>query len=690
MRVQNIVLGLLLATLAAGAVQAAPVRDHVIVPEDYLDIASITSLAVSPDGKLAVWTESRWGRGAEGRFSDLWLLERRDRPAATLRLTFDGFGAAAPVWSPDGAWIYLLGRREQAGRDKPPFDGTRQVWRIRADGRDLMPVTRADDGVGQFCISPDGGTIYYTVSEEHRDEPWRDLKKEYDHLEYGHGVSEWDAVHSIDVTTWRRREVLPAERVIHDLALSPDGRSLAMITTADQEQIFMEGWSRVDVLDLATGDMALATPSGWRTDHPSPYGWLEGLAWSADSDALAFTISYDGYPTRIYAAERTDDAWNLQQVTRPDPLSCDGGLVWLGRTRTLCYRGEAEGRVRVIAVRDVKNGSQGATRELTPGDIVVEDFAFTPDGKTHLAVVGTTERLADIYQVKGGRLSPLTDLNPQVHTWQLPQIEHVTWTGGDGDACSGILELPAGYDRATGDPLPLVLEIHGGPTASTRYRLRLWIYGRAVMPANGYALLSVNYHGSTGYGDEFMEKLIGRENDIDVADLLTGVQYLINEKLADPDRVGAMGWSNGGYLTNCVITAAPDIFKAASSGAGVLDMVIQWGTEDTPGHVINFAEGLPWQTPDHYRAASPLYNLDKVRTPTIIHVGGADPRVPPAHSKALYRALHHYLGVPCELVVYPGEPHGLTTAENRMAKIHWDLAWFDRYLLGHEPGADAE
>jgi len=174
--------------------------------------------------------------------------------------------------------------------------------------------------------------------------------------------------------------------------------------------------------------------------------------------------------------------------------------------------------------------------------------------------------------------------------------------------------------------------------------------------------------------------LIGRENDIEVADILSGTEHLIAEGIAAHGRIGVMGWSNGGYLTNCVLTARPELFAAASSGAGVLDMVIQWGVEDTPGHVINFAQGLPWEVPDHYREASPLYELDKVRTPTLIHVGGNDPRVPPAHSRALYRALHHYLDVPCELVVYPDEPHGLTKRKNRLAKMKWDLAWLAMYL----------
>ncbi len=114
-------------------------------------------------------------------------------------------------------------------------------------------------------------------------------------------------------------------------------------------------------------------------------------------------------------------------------------------------------------------------------------------------------------------------------------------------------------------------------------------------------------------------------------------------------------------------------------------MVIQWGTEDTPGHVINYMEGLPWAASEAYVKGSPLYNFDKVRTPTLIHVGGSDARVPPAHSRALYRALRHYLNIPTELVVYPGEGHGLTTYENRKAKMELDLAWFDRYLLGKSP-----
>ena len=210
--------------------------------------------------------------------------------------------------------------------------------------------------------------------------------------------------------------------------------------------------------------------------------------------------------------------------------------------------------------------------------------------------------------------------------------------------------------------------------------MRFWIYGRTLLPAKGYALLSPNYRGSTGYGDQFMTQLVGRENDIEVKDILAGVDSLIDRGIADPERLGVMGWSNGGFLTNALI-AETDRFKAASSGAGVLDQVLQWAVEDTPGHVINFmSAALPWQNPEHYLEGSPLYGLASVTTPTLIHVGGSDPRVPPAHSRGLYRALKIYLDVPAELVVYPGAHHGLATYTHRKAKMAWDLAWFEKYL----------
>jgi dipeptidyl aminopeptidase/acylaminoacyl peptidase len=304
------------------------------------------------------------------------------------------------------------------------------------------------------------------------------------------------------------------------------------------------------------------------------------------------------------------------------------------------------------------------------------------DGNTY--VRASTDQFATLFRMdRDGGDTFLVDPNPQAASWRFPTIQHVTWNGPDGTEVGGVLELPPDYKKS--DKLPLVVGIHGGPTASTTAALNYDpLNGRLYFAAHGYAALYPNYRGSTGYGDKFVTDLIGHENDIEVKDILAGIQHLIKEGIADPDRVGVMGWSNGGYLTNCLITLkdSPVKFKAASSGAGIVDTVAEWGFNDEPAFPRVFKKGLPWETPDIYRKTSPTYGLGNVTTPTLIHVGGADERCPPGHSRMLYRALKEYVKVPTELVVYPGEPHGLTKLSNRKAKMEWDLAWFDRYLKG--------
>ncbi|MGE3182489.1 MAG: alpha/beta hydrolase family protein, partial [Phycisphaerae bacterium] len=236
---------------------------------------------------------------------------------------------------------------------------------------------------------------------------------------------------------------------------------------------------------------------------------------------------------------------------------------------------------------------------------------------------------------------------------------------------------------------PLVVEIHGGPTSSTKVAMRYWIYGRTLLASKGYALMSPNYRGSTGYGDTFMTDLVGRECDIEVQDILSGVDAMIERGIADPERLGVMGWSNGGFLTNCLVSQT-NRFKAASSGAGVIDQLMQWGVEDTPGHVVNYMQGLPWEQPAAYLKASPVYKLAEIQTPTLIHVGADDPRVPAIHAKTLFRALHDYNNIPTQLCIYPGQGHGLNTYTFRKAKMEWDLAWFEKYLRGGGKGGEGE
>jgi dipeptidyl aminopeptidase/acylaminoacyl peptidase len=444
----------------------------------------------------------------------------------------------------------------------------------------------------------------------------------------------------------------------------------------------------VDVWDTATRAVSTLPDEMWREQAPSPYGWIVSPCWSDDSTALAFRVDFDGYPGEVFVARFTGDAGGgaaaIVKVERPGEVSVDGTMAWRPGSGELCFLAEDRARCRVYADAGLDDGRQGRTAVLTPGDVAVEAFSFTPDGERMSFIRSGLEHPGDVFlgePRRPGRETRLTRINPQVDTWKIPSIRIVEWTAPDGTTVEGILELPFGHEPGAGAaPLPMVVEIHGGPTSATRFTFQYWIYGRTIYPARGWALLSPNYRGSTGYGDRFLRDLIGRENDVEVADILAGVDAMVERGVADPQRLAVTGWSNGGYLTNCLI-ARDDRFKAASTGAGVLDMAMQWGTEDTPGHVINYAKGHPWTVPDEMRRMSPLYDAHKIRTATVIHVGEDDERVPAVHSRALHRALYRYLDVPCELIVYPGAGHGLTKYSHRKAKLEWDLAWFDKYVL---------
>ena len=570
-------------------------------------------------------------------------------------------------------------------------DGT-QVWKIDADGGNLSQVTRVPGGVEDAKLG--ANAIYYTTPREAVEDDLAGLRSRYKELDYGHGLVKYSTLHRLDLTTWRSEEVASPDRYIRAFAVAPDGKTVAMVTDPDRNLITHEGRSRVDLLDVKTGETRTIFGDGDREGHPSPFGWIDAPDVSEDGRVL-FTVAFDGFPTILYVAEPdSEGGYRTMTIRSEAPVTIVDGAAEFAGDGSVAYVGEDRGRARVYRADRGRGLGYDPSKVATPGDVVVTDFELI-DGKPPLVAAATPTELGDVWKIEGDEYVRLTDVNPQTADWNFPEVEIYQWTAPDGTPVEGILELPPGYKKEDG-PLPTVVVIHGGPTAATLYKRTFRIYGHALLAARGYAVLAPNYRGSTGYGEKFMVDLIGRENDVEVADIVAGVEALVKDGVADPEKLGVMGWSNGGFLTNALLSetiTAPDLdnkggtrevgFAAASSGAGVIDQVIQWGTEDTPGHVVNYMSGkLPWEFPAEYVESSPLYELNKTRTPTLIHVGGSDDRVPPEHSKTLYRSLYNYLDVPAELIVYPGEPHGLMKKSNRAAKMAWDHAWFDKYLRG--------
>jgi dipeptidyl aminopeptidase/acylaminoacyl peptidase len=667
--------------VAATARAQAPARTHDITVDDYFTQADLFSIALSPDGNYVAYTEGRWQKSTDDRKTDLWVVHCKGGPPR--RLTFDRASDRAPQWDAASGHIYFLGNRKREGEKRPPYDGKAQVWRIAVGGGEPQAVTRVEGGVEMFGLSYGANVLYYVKSAEHVGGPFKHLREQFKHLEYGHGVDHFSQVWKLDLQTWREEKVIDAHRVIKEMAVTHDGQRVAMITTPDDKVVSFEGRSRVDVYDAKTKKTTTLPDKVFRADAPSPYGWLEHLACSPDGQRLAFNVIFDGYPAEVILADLKSQPATMATLARPPDLHVKGygsPVGWSADSRNLLFLGERKARVHLYEASEPFAPSPNL-RAWTTGDRVVEAFSVARVDLQPAAILASPTAFPDVYLLDKAGKSPqrLTKVNPQADTWKLPKLSVFTWKGPDGTPVEGILELPP--DHKPGKPLPLVVEIHGGPTTAAYHKLQYWIYGRTLLPAKGYALLTPNYRGSTGYGDKFLTDLVGHENDRDVGDILAGVDALVEAGIADPERLAVSGWSNGGYLTNCLITKTTR-FKAAISGAGIVDALMEFGSNDEPAYTIVFKQGFPWTSAARYQKASPSYQLNKVRTPTLIHVGGNDERCPPGHSRMLYRVLKEYVHVPTELLVYPGEPHGLMKYRNRRAKMEWDLAWLERYVLG--------
>ena len=263
---------------------------------------------------------------------------------------------------------------------------------------------------------------------------------------------------------------------------------------------------------------------------------------------------------------------------------------------------------------------------------------------------------------------------------QMPhgKTEAVKWKSKDGREIEGLLTYPVGYTAGT--KVPLILNIHGGPAGVF---LQNYIGGRGSYPlatfaSKGYAILRPNPRGSSGYGTEFRRANFKDWGGMDYEDLMTGVDHVIAMGVADPNRLGVMGWSYGGYMTSTIITKTKR-FKAASAGAPVTNLMSFNGTADIPSFVPDYFGGEFWENPEVYAKHSAMFNIKGVTTPTLVQHGEADIRVPIEQGYQLYTALKRQ-GVPTRMLILPRQPHGPNEPKMQIAAMQSNLDWFEKYL----------
>lgn len=631
-------------------------------PELQLKTKALGSPRVSPDGTLVVYTVTNEVLTADKSeyVTQIWLASADGK--RNDQITFSDKTSTNPKFSPDGNWLAFTSTRK---------DNKSNIYVLRVSGGEAEMITDVKSGVGDFEWSPDGRWIAFTMNDPKSDDEERADRGRNDFRWVDENIK-MSRLYVMPVTkdaNGKRepRKLTSMERSVTGFDWSPDGAKIAFSHVSDPRADFWPS-SDISVVDVAGGTvMALAATNLAESDP----------IYSPDGKSIAMSVS-DG-PVRWAQSNRINIVPAEGGTAKVMPLSYDGqpGMVGWSEDGTKIYFIEGKGVATGLYQIDV--AAEKITEPL-PGSALLTGVSISPKGDI-FAVVGQgasqppavfVGKLTDSGPVK------VSTANDEVAKMQVGKTEVVKWKSKDGREVEGLLTYPNNY--AAGTKVPLIVNIHGGPAGvfSQNYIGGRGVYPIATFASRGYAILRPNPRGSSGYGTEFRRANIKDWGVGDYEDIMSGVDHVIAMGVADPDRLGVMGWSYGGYMTSTIITKTTR-FKAASAGAPVTNMMSFNGTADIPSFIPDYFESEFWDKPEIYAKHSAMFNIKNAKTPTLIQHGEADVRVPISQGYELYNALKRQ-GVPTRMIVLPRQPHGPNEPKMQLAAMQANLDWFEKYL----------
>ena len=632
---------------------------------DLYHLKDVRDPQISPDGGWVAYTVTAIDSAKDKSDNDIWMTSWDG--STTLRLTSSPENESAPRWSPDGRYLaFLSGRQEGKGA---------QIWLLDRRGGEAQRVTQLRGGVSEFAWSPDSKKLVLVVDEETDSVLKKDTAEHktpkpivIDRYNFKRDVagylgSKRSHLSLFDVETKKTETLTSGLDDDGTPSWSPDGRMIAFVRgpVAEPER------SRDDdvfVIEARAGATAKRLTNFIGPDGGRP-------AWSPDGKWLAFfrgdEPKYQAYSLSKLAIVPSDGSAPAHVVTealdRPlsnAQFSADGKSVYVLLSDD---REQQLARVRV---------ADGAVERLISGKRVVSSYSTSAAGKV-VVLTSTPDRSGEVYAWENGALRQLSHQNDSVFAQlQLGTTEGFSSKSKDGTEVHGVLVRPA---NASSGKLPLILYIHGGPNGQDSYSFS---FDREFFAANGYGVLSVNYRGSSGRGSANQKAIFADWGDKEVMDLIGAVDEAIRSGVADGDRLGIGGWSYGGILTDYTIATTPR-FKAAVAGAGSALQLSMYGTDQ---YITQYNQeiGPPWKSQDLWiKISYPFFHADRIKTPALFMGGSADFNVPIIGGEQMYQALRS-LGIPTELVIYPGQFHGITLPSYRKDRIERYLAWYDKYI----------
>jgi dipeptidyl aminopeptidase/acylaminoacyl peptidase len=670
----------LLAGFALAAFLAYPLRAESPRPlkaEDIFSLKTVGDPQISPDGRWVAYTVRTLDPKEDTTDTDVYMLPFEGGTA--LQLTASPKAETRPRFSPDGRYLAFLSARE--GKKA-------QVWLLDRRGGEAVKLTDYKADVSDLAWSPDGKRLALVVGDVDPDDPDAgDEKAEAEktgvaktpkpivihRLQFkrdGEGylrelrqhlyVFDIESKVSTPITSGPYEDVEPV--------WSPDGRWIAFTSNRTAEPDSNDN-SDVFLVEAKAGQKPRAVTTSPGTDREP--------AFSPDGKSIVYLAGGDPkdiwYATNwlavvpVAGGEPRPLTQALDRNVENPRFSPDGKLVYF-----VLEDGGNEHLARIPA-------ADGPVERVIAGERSIQSFALGSKGET-VVLESTPQRPFEVSVAEGGSLRRLSTVDDELLKGiRLGEVKRFQATSVDGTKIDAFLTLPPGAQP--GKRLPTILRIHGGPTAqyNTSFNTE-W----QILAAHGYAVVGANPRGSTGYGREFSRAIWADWGNKDYQDVMAAVDGAIAMGVADPDRLGVGGWSYGGILTDHVIVKTGR-FKAATSGASEVNYLANYGTD----HYQREWEaelGLPWRNTEGWMRISPFFQVEKVTTPTLVLCGADDVNVPLLNSEQLYQALRR-LGKETELVIYPGQNHGITKPSYQKDRLERYLAWYDKHL---KPGKGKE
>lgn len=627
-----------------------------ITPEALADLHHAFDLDLSPDGATVAYCVAPLGRKEEHPRHAIWIA-RED--AAPRQFTGGTHADASPRWSPSGDRLLFLSDRAKPGESQ-------SLYLLPLDGGEALPLGDLSGDLSSPCWSPDGSMIALLVT----DAPDADRKKRKDDRDDRVVVEDehlFSRVWVVDASSGKARCLTTGDREMRSVRWLSDGTSLIATSTS------FPGWDEyfsdttIWQIPLSGGLPRKITEFPLASHDPVVVG---------DAAYVASAIGRDDPVTSIWEVD-------LQSGNRRKLLP-----EWEPEVMQIFALPADPSSLIVHAVNRVHGSifrvtiATGQIEEILPADLLgrgsVRSASVSRDGRRIACVWSDSSMPEELYLGETrGRSKVLTSFGETCKDHLAPG-EVVRWASTDGVEIEGLLITPR--DHPPGTRVPLVVDIHGGPSWQWEDRVMLnWHDWAQMLAAKGIATLLPNPRGSTAYGAKFQQLLQDDVGGGEAQDLISGALAMVERGIADPDRLGIGGWSWGGYLTARTITKT-SIFKAAVMGAGLANVVSDHGSGDIPRANLQYFPGHPYHHMDHYWQASPIREVSSVTTPTLILHGDIDARVHPAQGAEFFRALKT-LGVPVEFVRYPREGHGIRERLHQIDLMRRVTAWYERYLL---------